>query len=290
VRLCRSPSWSTTLFDAACRADILENLRTHAYRDPVQTRRSSWAVSWGLDVVDNNAQVTVRHDIVHVCQSVLEHVMQLPRFEQVAVRQPEVTLSALGMLVHAMQVPRVTEREQLAVCQLELIHFVVKVLDHSLDKENSIALDVRHIFRTLAYSRGDVLVGLVNLTQQRALTVDQCGESLVHVLFLHAPISALDEWLSRTDWIDQALHTDWCQPSLISQRNLTDELLSVNTPSNTQRLSRLVVLQERWNTYVRPAMIDTLLVYLPSDLVRHVLLPYLEPLVCHAQSRSSGIA
>jgi hypothetical protein len=256
--------WNVTL-DEACRNDLLHNLRMNRYHDRApENIFCEWSVSWYLDFPDEGDQVkrsrqwlnNHRHDLVHVCQSVLGHSLHS---EYKDIHFPTL-YSALAQ-------------------------FATDLLTYALAHGQGCSatqLNVRQLFFDIAHSRGGVLFArLLDLAQQYAPNVDQCGESLVHVLVRYAPLALLDKWASTPAWVDRALHSDWHQPSRLSHCNLACELSTYVSPTQAARLAHLSTLQQRWDT----ALFDALLQHFPVDLVRHMLLPYLEPPPGDAQPR-----
>jgi hypothetical protein len=165
----RTESGWRTLFDAACFADLLENLRTNPYHERINTTRS-WAVSWSWLGSDN-------HDPGFICQSILcnnlsmEHPSELMQF-------------AVEVLDHVLD-KEIMSRMHLCVLQLVM----------------SIAYSGGGAWmeRLIRFARKHLLLSQ-SLSHRNSFT---------HLMLCHAPLSTLDEWMASPTGVDYALHSDW---------------------------------------------------------------------------------
>jgi hypothetical protein len=251
----RGDSAWNVLFDDACRADLLGNLYGHSFRVRKDKTRKHRCIAWHMDPSDgsNNHENLHRHDLVYVCQSVIAHLMRYDTWYGRMLGEPV------------------------------MLHFVIQILGYVLERVPGCSvthLDARHFFFMLAHSFNETLfTQAAALVHRCELTSDQCGESLVHIMVRYAFTINLQAWISNTQWLDQALHSDWNQPSHFLERDLTDRGLHA-------RLDCLQTCQERWTLHIQPAMIHALHVHLPIDLVRYVVCPYLDEAQLHTHSQS----
>jgi hypothetical protein len=243
--------------DAWC-ADLLHNLRTHRPFDDAlnwaQEAQRTWPIVWrssGLYEDESN----MRHDIVHTCQSVL--------FQAATTRsntKEGLALFAADVLEHLVTHGKGCSAEQINMC-----HLYTQIIGH-------------RVLRTRILNR---LLALVHtLALVHGLTQNEHGEGLIFHMLLHAPLAVLDHWIVVPEWVDTALHSDWFQPSRLTQRNIRQEIESSKhqVPYQGERLHRIAVFQTRWSTHILPNIEVALCLYLPRDLAHHLILPYLAPL------------
>jgi hypothetical protein len=256
ISLCVAESKDSTwtdVFDTACRADLLDNLRMHTYHDHAATSgyKKFWATSWRVSFATTSSerQPTAnnnRHDLVRVCQSAL--------------------ISVLNAALHR------------DTCNLELAHFIIDVLDHALTHGQGCSvtqIDVRRLFWCIANS-GPLLARLVELAHKHGLSIDQCGTSLASYMIRNASLGTLQTWASSQTWVDDALHSDWWQPQLQPSQLSTSISVHRGKSKLPTRQEHFFALRQRWLNHNRPTIIEELLAQLPFVLVQHVLLPYFD--------------
>jgi hypothetical protein len=238
-------AWSQTRLgvDDACSADLLDNLRRHPFRthddDNEEEEEKDNDNTRNLRAISwYSTEKHRRHGLVYLCQEVLQY----------ATMDEDAT-------------------------DIAFAYFVLEVLTYVLVRAQD--LRVHCVFYTLARSNSERLLTLsVALVHRYALTIDERGESLAHVMLFCARPHILDKWASTPAWVDQALHSDWDQPSHRSG-NTVEECQQL-LPANNVRSVHIAALKQRWATHVKPAIRAALAIHLPiTDLVQYIVMPCL---------------
>jgi hypothetical protein len=226
-------------FNDTCFADLLENLRTHPYHERIHNTRS-WAVSWNEKT--SHWIEFDSHDLGSVCQSILYN-----NNNSSSNNNPFIEHSS------------------------EFMMFVLEVLDHALDKSivARTQLHVYSLYCAIAHSQGGAwMARLIGYARKYLLFDMRFTDSFAYVMMSRAPLHTLDEWMQSD--VDYCLHSDWYHFMC------SLDLSNWSTPStHASRLAHMTTLQQRWHASV----INMLHAYVLSDVVQHVILPYLEPVL-----------
>jgi len=127
-------------------------------------------------------------------------------------------------------------------------------------------------------------------THQMCCTNNDGYGDLASRMLLEAPLSHLTWWIA-SEFLEDALHSDWLQPLSFSERNIVEHLKAQSRQQHhpfsnsllqvkaTIRVSYAQMVLQRWQNEVFPRFLEEMKIQhgIAEDLARFVITPFLTP-------------